>query len=126
MTKIFDPKITEGEWKALDRTNVLSGRRSVAVCGGFQSNIDWEHVENENFENTKAIAAVPELLKVLEAATKYINHCNSHEEDMRKWAIGGYKKEEIPFDVGKDDMAFEDFESVVMDCHQKHGTEVEG
>lgn len=70
MTKIFNPKITPGPWEVHQKLNVTAPKLRGIATNAFSSNQDGAF--EESLENMIAIAAVPELLKVLEAARKVL------------------------------------------------------
>ena len=61
---------TKGEWEVKDRWNVMMGRRLVANCGGYHSNV--EPVAEENEANARLIAQAPKLYKFAKSVLSYL------------------------------------------------------
>ena len=109
MTKIFDPKITPGEWKKETSTKVflVGGSMIAEVLSGIFGRDKDKSNSTECFiqsqENAKAIAAIPELLKLLRAAQDHAKHCDLVPQFMNCKVC-----------------------DVVYEIDQKHGSEKEG
>lgn len=71
---------TKGEWRVEDRWNVLSGRRLIANCGGYHSNV--EPVAEENEANAQLISSAPDLY---EACKGMVKELRLH---TTKWDLG--------------------------------------
>lgn len=74
MTKIFAPKITPGEWE-VKISNTMCNTKNHWVSNG-----NARIVNSAYSEDAKAIAALPHLLKVIEAARDLLS------KDDRNWS----------------------------------------
>ena len=59
---------TPGEWNIKYQHNVFGGKRLVANCGGYTSNVPSDNADAVNQANARLIAAAPDLLDACEMA----------------------------------------------------------
>lgn len=75
-----ETKHTPGPWMVRHAYNVMAGRRSVATCGGYYSNVPGEDSHGENVANAHLVAAAPDLLAACQAILSN-DGCNTANDD---------------------------------------------
>lgn len=66
---------TKGRWEVRYQINVFCGRRLVANCGGYQSNVDSDGVDAENRANARLIANAQRVLITLHRIKESYQSC---------------------------------------------------